>query len=197
MRKIIPIEERFWSKVVKKDGCWKWVGAKSQGYGYIQIGGRKDKVIRAHRLSYMLEHGEIPDGHIVRHKCDNPECCNPEHLEIGTMLDNSQDMVKRRRHKSHSQTHCKNGHKYNEKNTVIGSRGNRECRVCKNERARIATRKKRGDRFGVRDVSLKTHCHNGHEYTEGNTYINPRGFRECKVCRKNRIDKFNARQCKL
>ena len=91
---------RFWSKVDKKgaDECWPWTAAKAnKGYGTIGIGGRGSGNIGAHRLSYILNIGQIPDGKIVCHKCDNPPCCNPAHLFLGTHKDNTQDMMQKGR----------------------------------------------------------------------------------------------------
>jgi hypothetical protein len=108
-----PLADRFW-KFVDKAGpipehratlgqCWVWSGyrkqGKNQGYGELAIGpkGRQEK-LRAHRISWELHNGEIPSGLIVLHRCDNPPCVNPEHLELGTKFDNVRDMdVKGRR----------------------------------------------------------------------------------------------------
>lgn len=190
-RKRIPVEDRFWSKVVKSDKCWKWTGAKSQGYGYLNAGGKEDGLIRAPRLSYQIHFGDIPDGLIVRHRCDNPECTNPEHLVLGTHADNSRDIVKRRRHHTHGKTHCLNGHEYNEENTYYNSRGHKYCKVCKREKQKAQHRKKRGDKFGVQEWKPKTHCPHGHEFTAENTYTRPDGYKECRTCRKDRMNRFN------
>lgn len=91
-RKPLTLEQRFWEKVDKRgnDECWPWLGnaKKTQGYGEIKVNG---KVKMAHRICYELEHGVIPDGLVIMHKCDNPGCCNPAHLVLGTVNDNNQD----------------------------------------------------------------------------------------------------------
>lgn len=95
--KIKPIFDRYLSKVLKSDGCWKWTGAKTPlGYGVIRCQETKKNVF-AHRLSYKHFNGEIPEGINVLHKCDNPECTNPEHLFLGTQKDNIMDMMKKGR----------------------------------------------------------------------------------------------------
>ena len=78
---------------VTESGCWIWTGARNpRGYGKMCIGPRASvKYIDAHRLSYMLHIGEIPDGHVVMHTCDNPSCVNPAHLKLGTQKDNLAD----------------------------------------------------------------------------------------------------------
>jgi hypothetical protein len=74
-----------------KTGCWEFQGQRSiEGYGKIKV---DNKNWRAHRLAYLLFVGEIPDGMIVCHRCDNPPCCNPDHLFLGTHLDNVADKV--------------------------------------------------------------------------------------------------------
>lgn len=81
---------------VSPDGCWEWQRAKlPAGYGQISIGRQRQDY--AHRVSYQIFHGEIPNGMVVRHRCDNPSCCNPEHLEVGTQKDNMRDCKSRGR----------------------------------------------------------------------------------------------------
>ena len=94
-----PLEERFWRNVEKTDGCWFWKGTKeSNAYGIIQTGGKGAKSVTAHRLSYMMHHGEIPDGYVIMHSCDNPSCVNPDHLSVGTYQENAMDAISKGRH---------------------------------------------------------------------------------------------------
>ena len=79
-----------------KESCWEWTAGKGiHGYGKIWNGGR---TLRAHRVSYEIFVRDIPEGLHVRHKCDNPGCVNPYHLEVGTNADNVRDKVERGRH---------------------------------------------------------------------------------------------------
>jgi len=92
-----PIK-RFWSKVDKRgdDECWNWLGYKDKD-GYGTFNPTSKKLIKAHRFAYTLTYGEIKSGQCICHKCDNPPCCNPEHLFIGTFTDNDADRDKKGR----------------------------------------------------------------------------------------------------
>jgi len=91
-------EQLFWTKVDKSagpDACWPWTGAiTTHRYGCVQFYRR---VLGAHKVAYLLAHGPVPDGLQIRHSCDNPPCCNPAHLSLGTRKDNAADKVARGR----------------------------------------------------------------------------------------------------
>jgi len=86
-------ERQRFARMVKRagpDDCWEWQGARSHGYGRLKFRG---KLFLAHRVAYTLAHGPITDVRmLVMHSCDNPPCCNPAHLSLGSYLDNARDM---------------------------------------------------------------------------------------------------------
>ena len=94
---------RFWSKVDVRgaDECWPWIAGKwncKMSIPYGSFRGFDGKMTHAHRVAYELHHQASCKGQVVRHKCDNPLCCNPHHLQLGTTVDNIRDMVTRKRH---------------------------------------------------------------------------------------------------
>lgn len=87
---------RIWPRLVKNGECMEWAGSRNEhGYGGMRVDG---VAIKAHRYAYELANGPIPDGMDVLHSCDNPPCCNPEHLSLGDAKKNAQEMVGRGRH---------------------------------------------------------------------------------------------------
>lgn len=135
------IAERFWEKVDKRgaEECWKWqAGTRGNGahrYGRFWTGKR---FVSAHRFSYELANGHIPEtvdprDNGVCHRCDNPLCVNPGHLYLGTHADNMRDTKIRNRRRK---TTCKRGHDMTPENTYVSRTGARDCRKCHSERQR-------------------------------------------------------------
>lgn len=92
-----PAEDRFWRFVEKSEGCWLWTGSKSKrGYGHFKVSTALSPT-RSHQFSWKLHFGEIPEGLWVLHTCDIPACVNPDHLFLGTALDNVRDMISKGR----------------------------------------------------------------------------------------------------
>lgn len=134
----VPVEERFFRLVSKTDTCWLWTGTKGKdGYGKFRIGSRSDdsrKIVRAHRMSWELHMGVIPDGSWVLHHCDCRACVRPDHLYLGGPKENGNDMRTRKRSPKARQTHCLRGHEFTEKNTRLTKNGTRHCRKCEIDR---------------------------------------------------------------
>jgi hypothetical protein len=85
------------------DACWPWKGPRDkEGYGVITDDTRRQ--IRAHRIAFERINGPIPQGQYVLHHCDNPPCCNPAHLWLGTIADNNADMWSKGRARPHGKT---------------------------------------------------------------------------------------------
>jgi len=99
--------KRFWKhvSVAGPDECWLWTAHVNKGgYGVFWVGSLATDRI-AHRLSWQMKNGEIPDGKVICHKCDVPACVNPDHLFVGTHRDNVEDKIKKGRCPK-GESHC-------------------------------------------------------------------------------------------
>lgn len=138
-------------------GCWLWDGEDMKGYGTHRLDNERRLV---HRLAWEEANGLIPDGLYVCHHCDVKACCNPDHLFLGTALDNALDHYDKGRGYQAAITHCPRGHEYTPENTYkwASSPNKRYCRSCvlagnrvyamahkaeANERARLYQQRKR------------------------------------------------------
>lgn len=95
------LEERLWSRVDRSggpDACWPWAGANWKGHGRIKPPGGVGSPLKPHRVAWELTHGPIPNGLCICHRCDNPPCCNPSHMFLGSHQDNWDDMNNKGRH---------------------------------------------------------------------------------------------------
>ena len=125
---------------IPESGCWIWnMRSSVRDYGVAHY---KGKSPLAHRLSWTAYFGAIPAGLMVLHKCDIPSCINPDHLYIGTQVENHTDMLARDRDSQSKKTACPKGHEYTVENTY-NSGGKRFCRACHLEHSRTY-RNKRG-----------------------------------------------------
>lgn len=131
--------QRFWAKVQKTETCWNWTACLVQGYGQVGIGAKQ---YGAHRVSYVLMFGEIPDGLHIDHLCRNRRCVNPAHMELVTNAENTRrgdGLAAMNLRKQH----CIHGHPFSGNNVRVGPYGYRDCRACKQVRKR-AYRVRRG-----------------------------------------------------
>lgn len=146
--------ERFWSKVDKSGVCWNWTASKKyKNYGQFWYKGRNDF---AHRVSYELCKGVIPDGLQIDHLCRNPSCVNPDHLEAVTQKENILRGVGLSAQRAR-QTHCKNGHPLSGDNLRRDKKFRRICKTCARKTSRVVWMKNK-DRLNAERNAKRKIC---------------------------------------
>lgn len=187
--------DSFWLRVEKVEltGCWLWTGHVIRGgYGmwsYTDDG--RTKTVYAHRASYELVVGPIPDGLVLDHLCKVRHCCAPAHLEPVPQKENVRrgrvavtNALRRER-----PTHCPQGHEYTDENTHVRASGQRDCRTCTRERMRV-----RREALPRRPRPRKDACVRGHAFTPENTVTYANGDRACRECSRQRVRDMRARK---
>lgn len=170
-------------------GCWLWDGASySRGYAGLSYKGQH---WIAHRFSYELHKGTIPQGLHIDHLCRVRCCVNPNHLEAVTKLVNT--MRGYSPHAIHARkTHCPKGHPFEGSNLYLTSKGHRVCRTCRNkwsEKWRLKINPN-----PVQRGPGKIRCKRGHLFTEDNIYRTPSGTEQCRACRLLRRERERPRR---
>lgn len=98
-QKLDRMLKSFEKKAIRREGCWDWNGSLKGKNGYGTIKSGKDENMMAHRFSWQVNFGPIPEGLYVCHNCDNRRCTNPQHLFLGTHEDNLRDMISKNRNR--------------------------------------------------------------------------------------------------
>lgn len=144
MRPRKDLKEKLYAGFVPEPttGCWLWFkNAGKHGHGLLRHG--SGSAFLAHRVSWEIHRGPIPKGLFVCHKCDTPQCINPDHLFTGTPRDNTRDMMNKGRSRfPQKKTHCKNGHLFSNEN-VVKMNASRRCKICLREYGKLWIRNKR------------------------------------------------------
>jgi len=169
-------------------GCWLWVGGSQRmGYGAFYLNGRMQP---AHRVSYEMNNGPIPDGYHVHHMCGVTCCVNPIHLELLTMKQHVAITHNVLRERAAKEVFCPKGHHY-DKTSPSGL--TRVCTECQRELGRARYASRAGRPVGL-PATQRIECPHGHPYAGRNVMTfkrkNGNNYRLCRIC-------FNARQRKI
>jgi hypothetical protein len=124
--------------IISKDNCWEWKGQIHKGTGYGRFRANWVNWL-AHRFSYIFYKGNIPEGLIIHHICQNKKCVNPEHLEIVTLREHTFKKGSFA-YKNHNAIYCIRGHSFTNENTYLTPDGRRQCKICmrlRNEKYKI------------------------------------------------------------
>lgn len=161
-------ERRFWAKVARgpKKKCWTWTGAvTNRGYGNFYHNGA---YVGAHRVAWLLAHGEIPEGLCVLHKCDNRRCVNPYHLWLGTKSDNSLDCSRKGRRYSPSAECLRRG----EQHGIAKLTNQQALEIYRRYSEQDTTLRRLADEFGIGRQSVWNIVH-------GKTWAHLTGAEQC------------------
>ena len=127
------------------DSCWRWTSTISKaGYPYFTL--TSTKMVRAHRLSYMIFKGDIPNGLVLDHLCRNKSCVNPDHLEAVTSLVNTRRGLSGKINNPQTKkTNCPKGHSLSDNNLTLYTKrlGYRRCLICSREYQKLYQRQLR------------------------------------------------------
>lgn len=198
--------QRFWARVAlpNPDGCQLWLGRISNpGYGSFDWNGRQ---LQASRVALALATGELPPELEAAHSCRNRHCVAPDHLRWATPAENAADKIA-------DDTHVRG-----ERNAWARLNAEQVLEIRSRYAQGVETYKTLAQEFGVSRAAIRavvlrwtwswlpgdapaspvqkvprSRCSAGHEYTSENTYLNPRGFRECRACRRKRAAEAKAR----
>lgn len=178
-----------WDRILKTETCWLWQGRLTPD-GYGRFGQRL-----VHRIVYEELVGPIPDGLTLDHLadvCSSRACCFPDHMEPVTQGENA----RRGRNHWRERTHCDAGHEYTKANTRWHEVDGYRYRICRECQRLASLRWKRAR--GVQPATPRntaTHCANGHEFTEANTWVSPTtGYRKCRTCNRENQRRVKARR---
>lgn len=173
-------------KINKATGCWEWTGGRNYNYGVFWLNGENNP---AHRVSYLLIAGDIPERHHIHHECNNRRCVNPDHLTCVTprdhVLEHTPDAIT---YINRRKTHCIRGHELSGRNLLLGNDGKRHCRQCKDDWGMRKRRQLRAEN----PLPEKTECSRGHAWIPEN-WIEYRGRKQCKICKQITLAAFKQR----